>query len=90
MRIIEVDLWSNGQMIVFDETGMQAVELQGKFIEHLGKVLKLCDDRTEFYIGDWKGGRVKTTKAMLETMNKGFDEFIAGKIDETYDRGGRT
>lgn len=60
--IHQVVLYSNGMVMVFDYNGEQIPELQGRFLDVRGLILKLVNDTTEFYIGDWNNGTVRMNK----------------------------
>jgi len=46
-----VILWTNGTVTVFDETGRQAVDLEGDFAAVAREVLRRSDAMTAFWFG---------------------------------------
>ncbi len=54
--IKEVYLWSNGQVLVFDERGHQIPEYQGEQSECLPKIKALNQTGIIWHRGDWNLG----------------------------------
>lgn len=64
MRASEVYIWSNGNVMVFDDHGNQIPKLQGTVFD-LAMVKAASDRDTEFYFGRWDEGAVKMDVAWI-------------------------
>ena len=55
MRAKEVIVFTNGNIMVFDEKGNQIPSCQGCFLDTkiIEKLNKYCDINTKFYFGNW-------------------------------------
>lgn len=81
--IFNVILWSNGNVIVFDEKGEQVPELQGRADRVYGKILmKIATqegiDRKNigFEFGVWRRGTVAITEEQFKTFSQApFDQM---------------
>jgi len=65
MVVSKVYLWSNGNIMVFDEKGKQIPDLQRSDIFDLRSVKEASTKDTEFYFGKWKENLIKLEVSWL-------------------------
>lgn len=58
-RIMRVICWQNGQVMVFDQDGLQMPEYQGRLSEVKAKILAAAGSDTLFEIGNWNTGQFR-------------------------------
>lgn len=55
MHIKEVYIYTNGNVMAFNEDGEQVVKCQGFIFDVANKLAEWCDEKTKFSFGQWKG-----------------------------------
>jgi len=60
--IDRIILWSNGNVMVFDEHGKQMPEYQGRRKEAAEKLADADLSQTSFQIGSWNNGTLPMTR----------------------------
>lgn len=69
----KVILWSNGLVMVFDVTGNQMAEYQGRRCEAVKELKKADLSEAGFEIGDWRNGTVPTNAECFFSQGWGDD-----------------
>jgi len=54
MYIRKVYIFTNGNVMAFDENGKQVPEGQGFIFDVAKSLVKYCDEKTQFYFGQWR------------------------------------
>lgn len=54
MHIREVNIFTNGMVMAFDENGQQVAKCQGFIFEVVKSLVKYCDEKTHFNFMSWK------------------------------------
>lgn len=55
MHVNQVCIFTNGNVMAFDEQGKQVVKCQGFIFDKVKDLVKYCDEKTEFKFGKWGG-----------------------------------
>lgn len=56
MKAKHVHIYTNGNVAVFDENGMQMPDYQGFILEAVPKLVEICDQNTIFIVANWRTG----------------------------------
>ena len=54
MHIKEVHIFTNGNVMAFDEHGKQILKCQGFIFEAVKNLVKYCDEKTKFNFASWR------------------------------------
>jgi len=75
MRLKTVYIWTNGNVIAFNEYGNQVPECQGFIFDKrvASNIRRFADEKTEFYFGRWFG---------VEKMRCNFSWFWSKNVKE--------
>ena len=57
MKVSEVYIWSNGNIMAFDGSGQQITGLQGFILDAADGLKRNCDINTKWYWADRQAGR---------------------------------
>jgi hypothetical protein len=63
-----VQLWSNGMVMVFDNSGQQMPDYQGRFLDRREAILRDAPPKAMFAIGTWGEGTVPMTREQFASV----------------------
>lgn len=70
MKPSHVTLWSNGNVMVFDEQGEQMPDLQQRGDRAVQRIMSVAGEETKFYFGVFRVGELPISKQEFAVLSK--------------------